>query len=94
VTPEQRTAHLRMLETLPHRKHECIGPDVRQRRGGHSARDRDAAYTPEFLAEKKRQIEKLRCRGFNQKQISELWGVSEPTISRYLRLYKERCSQR
>jgi DNA-binding NarL/FixJ family response regulator len=83
-----------MLETLPKRRHECIGPDVRQRRGGNPQKDRDAAYTPEFLTEKKLAIEKLRCQGLNQRQIAEKWGISEPTISRYLRLYKERCSQR
>jgi DNA-binding NarL/FixJ family response regulator len=93
VTSEQRRAHLRLLETLPKRRHVCIGVDEERRRAWKKPKGRvDTSYSPEFLTEKKRAIERLRCQGLNQKQIAELWGVTPPTVSRFLRLYKQRCS--
>jgi DNA-binding NarL/FixJ family response regulator len=96
VTPEQKTAHLRMLEALPKRFHQCIGPEMLARRNPNwqKPKIRDVAFTPEFLAAKKLEIDRLKAQGLNQKQIADLWETSASSVSRYLKLYEKRCSQR
>ena len=94
MTQEQRKAHIRMLETLPKRYHQCRGPELQARRNAewHKPRGRfDTAFTVEFLTEKKQWIDKLKAQGLNQAQIAELWKTSPSSITRYLKLYEQRC---
>jgi transcriptional regulator len=45
----------------------------------------------EFLTEKKHGIDKLKAQGLNQAQIAALWKTSPSSITRYLKLYEQRC---